>query len=233
MRKYLFIFYLLLIGNTVFAQVEVGVKGGYHVSQVLFEPNIGLNLDFLPGMQTGAVIKVSANRNVALLAELNFSQKGWTENFRRANDPENIFFLERTQTFRYNYLELPILTHIYVGGKRVNVFINLGPHFSFLIGADSTSSAEKLEDDVATFSYSSNTAVNFEYGVTAGAGIAVTVGKGTFQLEARLNQGLNNIINRDSQNAPTASLNQLAGISLTYLFRIKQRNNNDIPPESN
>jgi len=214
---------MLLISNVIYAQLEVGFKGGYNVSQVLFEPGIGLNINLLPGIQAGVAAKLSANPNVALQAELNFSQKGWIEDFRSANDSEALLDLDRTQSYRYNYIDLPILTHIYVGGKRVNVFINLGPHFSFLLGADSTSSSERLETDIPTFSYASNTAINFEYGVTAGAGIAVTVGKGTFQLEARLTQGLNNIIDRDTPDAPTQSLNQLAGVSLTYFFRLKER----------
>jgi len=214
---------IMAITLKVFAQIDVGLKGGFHVSQVLFEPSTGLNFDFLTGIETGMAVKVSANPNVGLQAELNFSQKGWVENFSRGNDPENLINLTRTQTYRYNYLQVPILTHIYVGGKRVKVFMNLGPHFALLMGTDSTSSDDLLEDDIAAYVYDSGTAVNFEYGVTAGAGISVTIGKGTFQLEGRLTQGLNNIINRDSENAPTASLNQLFGVSLTYFYRLKNR----------
>ena len=225
---------MLFISHVVFAQLEIGFKGGYNVSQVVFQPAIGLNLEFLPGIQAGIAAKLSANPNVALQAELNFSQKGWIEDFRSANDSEALLALDRTQSYRYNYIDLPILTHIYVGGNRVNVFLNLGPHFSFLMSVDSTSSAQKLDSDIPTFSYASNNAINFEYGVTAGAGIAVTVGKGTFQLEARLTQGLNNIIDRDTPNAPTQSLNQLAGVSLTYFFRLRDRKNeqNIDPPPS-
>ncbi len=222
-RKIYLGFFLCLVNTFGLAQVDIGIKGGGHVSQVLFEPNIGLNFDFLPGIETGIVAKVSANPNVALQAELNFSQKGWIEDMRSPSDPQEIFNLERTQTFRYNYLQVPILTHIYVGGEKFKVFLNLGPHFALLMGADSSRSADAQETDIAAYRYESSTAVNFEYGVTAGAGINFTIGKSTFQAEARLTQGLNNIVNRDSQNAPTASLNQVAGVSLTYFFRLKDK----------
>lgn len=224
MRKKIFLgFHLLLVCTLSFAQVDIGLKGGFHVSQVLFEPGIGLNFDFLPGIETGLAVKVSANPNVALQAEVNFSQKGWTENFVRASDDFAIINLERTQTYRYNYIQVPVLTHIYVGGNRIKVFLNLGPHFALLLGADSSRTADAQETDIASFTYDSGTSVNFEYGVTAGAGLNVKVGKGIFQLEGRLTQGLNNVINRESEGAPTASLNQLAGVSLTYFFRFKDR----------
>lgn len=224
MRKKIFLsFNLLLVSTLSFAQVDIGFKGGFHASQVLFEPGIGLNFFFLTGIETGLAVKVSANPNVALQAEVNFSQKGWTEDFRRANDDLAIINLERTQTYRYNYIQVPILSHIYVGGKRIKVFMNLGPHFALLMGVDSSRSADAQEADIATFTYDSSTAVNFEYGVTAGAGLNVKIGNGIFQLEGRLTQGLNNVINRESLGAPTASLNQLVGVSLTYFFRFKDK----------
>ena len=231
-QKILIGFYLVLIGTSTFAQVDVGFKGSGHVSQVLFEPAIGLNFDFLPGIETGAVVKVSANPNVALQAELNFTQKGWTENFARASDNIDIINLDRTQTFRYNYLQVPILTHIYVGGNKFKVFMNLGPHFALLMSADSSRSTDAQAEDIASYRYESSKAVNFEYGVTAGAGINFTIHKSTFQIEGRLTQGLNNIINRDSENAPTASLNQLVGVSLTYFFRLKDKKEKEDVDES-
>ncbi|MBT33167.1 MAG: hypothetical protein CMO01_26195 [Thalassobius sp.] len=216
----LFVLFTLIIIKTN-AQVSVGLKGEYHFSTVSFDPNTGLNFDFYPGMTFGAVVKVSANPHVGLIAELNYSQKGWIENFSRAGDEGAL--LNRLQRYRYNYLEVPILTHIYVGGDKMNVFFNLGPHVGFLMGTDSSYTDNILATDTAAYSYQESNAVKFEYGVSAGMGIAVNFGKSTIQLEARLTQGLNNIIDRDAEDAPTGSLNQVAGVTLTYLYTIRSR----------
>ena len=216
----LFFLFTLVFYNSK-AQISVGLKGDYHISQVSFDPDVGLNFDFLPGITTGAVIKVSANPNVGLQAEINYSQKGWSEDFSRAGEAEDQ--LNRLKSYRYNYIDVPILTHIYVGGDRMNVFFNLGPHLSFLLGTDSTQTDNIRDDDFPAYSYKESTAINFEYGISVGAGLSLNIGKGTLQLEARLTQGLNNIIDRDTENAPTSSLNQVAGISLTYLYIIKSK----------
>ncbi|MEM1136377.1 MAG: porin family protein, partial [Bacteroidota bacterium] len=207
-----------IVCDKSYAQISVGLKSEYHFSQVNFDPDAGLNFALLPGLTMGAVMKISANPNVGLQAEINYVQKGWTEDFSRAGEPEEL--LNRLQTYRYNYIEVPILTHIYVGGKKINVFFNLGPHLSFLMGTDSTSS-NVLPTDTASYVYDNNTAIGFEFGISAGAGLAINIGRSTLQIEGRLTRGLNNIIDRDTDGAPTGSTNQVIGISLSYLYRIR------------
>lgn len=213
---------LLLPGclcGSLSAQTWAGFKGGYTLSQTTFEPDIDIQRQ--SGILAGLVLKQSAKPNVGLQAELNFSQKGWIETF---DD-----FGTRTAAFRYNYLELPIMTNIYLGRRRVQYFLNLGPFFSYLLSADST--FNKLPDDTPTYSFSERTAINFEYGLAAGLGVNVKIGQGMLMAEARLAIGLNNAIDRDATDAPLGSQNQAAQFSLSWLFDAQKLFKKKNPPE--
>ena len=63
------------------------------------------------GFNGGATIRWNTEPNLGIQAELNFTQHGWEEKF------------EEKPQYKYsrtvNYMELPFLTHIHFGSKRV------------------------------------------------------------------------------------------------------------------
>ena len=67
------------------------------------------------GFNGGATIRWNTEPNLGIQAELNFTQHGWEEKF------------EEKPQYKYsrtvNYMELPFLTHIHFGSKRVRVFM--------------------------------------------------------------------------------------------------------------
>ena len=67
------------------------------------------------GFNGGATIRWNTEPNLGIQAELNFTQHGWEEKF------------EEKPQYKYsrtvNYMELPFLTHIHFGSKRVRVFV--------------------------------------------------------------------------------------------------------------
>ncbi|MBX2842739.1 MAG: PorT family protein [Flammeovirgaceae bacterium] len=220
MKKYcllLFVSLFFCFAFTSHAQVWIGIKGGYNSSQIVLDPNLNTS-EVLSGYLGGLMFKVSANPNVGLQAELNYSQKGWTELTRNSNgeiDP-NLSF-----TMRYNYIDFPILTNIYVGKKRVKYFLNFGPHLSYLLSATNTTNDTREDQSTViepTFPYDEGTAKPVEFGVTVGLGLTIDMLKGTFQFEGRGTMGLNNIIDRESEGAPLSSQNQVINFSVGYLF---------------
>jgi len=76
------------------------------------------------GIHGGMAVKYISEKHLGLIAEVNYSQRGWTEEF----DPTDGFSYNR----RLNYLELPIMTHIYFGNK-IRFIVNIGPQISFLL----------------------------------------------------------------------------------------------------
>ena len=77
------------------------------------------------GFNGGATIRWNTEPNLGIQAELNFTQHGWEEKF------------EEKPQYKYsrtvNYMELPFLTHIHFGSKRVRVFVNLGPKIGYAL----------------------------------------------------------------------------------------------------
>ncbi|MEE0979874.1 MAG: porin family protein, partial [Muribaculaceae bacterium] len=98
------------------SHVHVGGHAGVTMSEMSFSPSV--KQSFTQGFTMGASFRYAEERHVGLLAELNLSQRGWAENFEEA--PLNY---SRTLT----YIDLPIMTHIFFGGRNFKGFINLGP----------------------------------------------------------------------------------------------------------
>ena len=88
------------------SNVAIGVKGGVDFSQVFFNPSVRQKICI--GMTGGVMVRYIEENHFGLIAELNFARRGWVENFEEA--PYNY---SRT----LNYVELPVLAHIYFGRR--------------------------------------------------------------------------------------------------------------------
>lgn len=55
--------------------------------------------------------------------ELNYTQKGWTENLDTIN----------SYSRKMDYIELPLITHIVFGKKNLKYYVNIGTTFAYLI----------------------------------------------------------------------------------------------------
>jgi len=169
-------------------------------------------------------MKYISEKHLGLIAEVNYSQRGWTEEF----DPTDGFSYNR----RLNYLELPIMTHIYFGNK-IRFIVNIGPQISFLLNDDQQMN-QSLADDLAErraanpdaqigVQYSDFTEMNrVDYGLIGGVGMELKTGIGDFNLEGRYYFGLGDVFNsRRSDNAYfSRSAHRLIEAKLTYYIRI-------------
>ena len=94
------------------SNVAIGVKGGVDFSRVFFNPSVDQKMKM--GMSGGFMFRYIEENHFGLIAELNFVQRGWEEDFEDA--PYNY---SRT----LNYLELPVMAHIFFG-RRGKFFFN-------------------------------------------------------------------------------------------------------------
>lgn len=202
--------------------ISVGAKGGVTFSDVSFSP--GVKQSMLMGATFGGVFTYAEERHVGLRFELNIAQRGWKENFEEFNDEFNY-------SRQLTYIELPVMTHIFFGGRRVKCLFNLGPQFAYMIS----------ENVKSNFNYHDPASVpgfpianrhqeqmyldiknKFDYGITAGIGVEFVINRrNSIQLEGRYYFGLGNIYPASKKDVFGASRNQSIVGTLAYMFRVK------------
>lgn len=202
-------------------ELYVGAGGGMFFSRVDFEPNISQGLH--KGFHGGISAKYISEKHLGLLLEINFAQRGWTEDFK--NNPEYSYI--RT----LNYLEMPFMTHVYVGNKSRFIF-NIGPQISYLLSESLSMSdalANELEQRRALYEEGSGPvpeeryetiAKKFDYGIIAGLGFALKTGIGDFDLEGRYYFGLGDIFNNRRGDYYSRSAHRIIEAKLTYYLKL-------------
>ncbi len=217
---------MLCMASVAVAQREydphfaLGVKGGVTFSRMEFVPSVEQTMNM--GMIMGLQARYTEEKFFGLIAELNIVQGGWKEVFEGTE-----FNYSRTLT----YIQLPILTHIYFGGKIVKGFFNLGPSVSYMI-ADNISSNFDYQNPtlVQGFPYQNRrlnqmkmeVAKKFDYGITAGAGMEFIIKKRhSILLEGRYYYGLGNIYPSAKKDEFSASRGSSIQVTLGYLFHLK------------
>ena len=202
-------------------QLKIGVGGGPIFSTVDFVskvPQITSN-----GLSAGVSAKYISEKHLGLLVELNFTQRGWTEDF--SEPPKNPdFSYSRT----LNYVELPLLTHIYFGNK-VRFILNVGPQVSYMLvskskmndalaGALADLQAKDPDNPIGNQYKSLDS--KFDYGLLGGAGLEFVTPIGGFQLEGRYYFGLGDSFDSSRKKVGnfSRSAHRYIGGRLTYYF---------------
>lgn len=233
------IFILLLLAGTVISTIQgqdsknkfkpewnIGVGFGPTFSSVDFRNNYGQSVSTKSFMQYhgGISVRYLTEKNLGIIAEFNYSQLGWEQDFKYdVNDPE---YSLNSHTHTLNYFEIPVMTHIYFG-RKVRFVINLGPKISYLV-SDSEKMNDVLSDylksgDIGqytiTHQYYRKAEKKFDYGIIAGIGIELRTGIGHFLLEGRYNFGLGDIYNNTKADYFQRSANRVMSARLTYYIK--------------
>ncbi len=201
------------------SRVSAGAKGGVDFSRVFFNPSVKQGM--LTGGVFGLQVRYIEENHFGLIAELNWEQRGWKENFEGA-------------PYRYsrtvNYLQIPLLAHIYFG-SRGHFFLNAGPEVGFCLG--SSESANFNPADIAslpdfpanhknTQERTMDVSQKVDFGISAGLGGEFFVNpRHSLCLEARFYYGLGNILKSGRQDPFSASNSMSVMATVGYWFRIK------------
>lgn len=183
-------------------EVYVGTTHGATASMVMFAPAV--NQSFLQGYNGGLVFRYIAEKNVGMQLELNYSQRGWKE----ANG---------LYARRLDYIEVPFMTHIYVGNKG-RFFFNLGPKISYLI---SENTVINLIENPTQEQHITAIQNPFDYGLCAGLGYLFSIRKNIFQFDARANYSLGDVFSNDKRDYFDTSNNVNVSLNLAWLIRVK------------
>lgn len=151
----------------------IGFSQGMNTSMILFNPSVKQHL-FFPGYNGGITYRYITEKHAGLQIELKYSQRGWSES-------------DGNYVRRTNYVELPFLTHVYIGNKN-RVFFNIGPKISYLL-----SESVLKNDTVNSISEQHVKSIRFpfDYGLCAAFGYYLkTKSVGAYEIEFRGYYGL-------------------------------------------
>ncbi len=159
----------------------------------------------LIGMQDGITINITNGKAFSFQCGVLYIQKGY---IIEAKSNKNVF-----SKFNKNYVEVPLMFKFSYGGSKVKGFFDFGPYTS--VGLDGKFTHRDDPNDPIT--EESGSYHPFDIGISFGGGVSYCVGKDKLVLDLRFDLGF---VNQDFAD-PLA--NRTAGISLTYLFYIKER----------
>ena len=201
------------------ANISVGAKGGMDFSKVFFSPSVKQKM--ISGTNFGFTFRYVEETHFGIIGELNFEQRGWEENFETAP-----YSYKRT----LNYLQIPVLAHIYFGSERARFFFNAGPEIGFLLGESTKSNFDV--DNVAslpsfpkyrkTEQLSMKADNKVDFGISAGLGVDVSINRRhSIYIEGRFYYGLGNVLKSGRTEAFNSSNSMSIMVSAGYWFRIK------------
>ena len=132
-QRHIILFLLLLLSVMSMAQprlrrpeLYVGVHGGVMASTVMLKPSVA-NIDIMQSPLSpngGIVFRYAGHKVCAIQAEINYMQRGWNETITSTAQP-----IEYYRTL--DYIEVPLLMHLYFGKERFRAFLNLGPQIGY------------------------------------------------------------------------------------------------------
>lgn len=199
--------------------LEVGVSGGMNLNKVDLRPSMRQKMH--NGMNGGISLRYTSEKYFSMICaaqlEINFSQRGWEEDFDNGTDDR----YSRT----LNYIEVPFLAHLSWGKEErgLQFFINLGPQFGFYISDDETYEGEWTpEERPASLRpvYGKEIYNKFDYGIAGGAGIELKSKAGNFFIEGRYYYGLADVFNNSKTDDFGRSANQTISVRIGYSIAI-------------
>ena len=216
MNKIFLVLILVMFSNRSIAQYAdsavyyLGLKGGPNFATVDFSSVQRGDpvTEIKPGFQSGIIFKRIGRPHLGIQLELNYIRKGW----------ETVESEEASTIYEIYYLEMPLMSHAYIGQGKGKVFLNLGMYANtWLSGTVSNVTAgeknsEELEFDKDVFN-------QFDYGIAGGIGLSRDFNFGTLQLEGRYQFGLGNVF-QPIVYTREFSRYQVFTFNLNYLFKL-------------
>lgn len=197
----------------------IGVKGGATVSEMSWSPTV--RQQFTPGATFGVCARYTEEKYFGLIAEVNFTQRGWAEKFA----PETGLTYKRT----FSYIQLPVMTHIFFGSEKFRGFVNLGPEIGYMLSSKINSNFD-YHSVAAVPTFPANhrydqlamkIARRFDYGIAGGIGAELRMNrKHSIMIEGRFYYGLANVFPSSRSDVFGASRGMSIECTLAYMFRV-------------
>ncbi len=206
----------------------IGITGGAGIVSVFSESiltytdrqgNLLVNSPYILRYSGGLSYKYISGKNVGILTELNYIQKGGYNEFMfdiNGNVTDSVLF-----NHKLDYAELSFMTDIRFGKKHGKINLFLGPHIAYLVKQNLI-----LLEDTYGNEYVNKTNVKFETGISVGGGYSFNFNKGEAELKIIYKHDYTNIFQEKSINNFSFNQNQVILASLSYYYKyIKKKKN--------
>ena len=214
-RRFILLLSIVVVSCTIVAQprlrrpeVYLGAHAGVLASTVLLQTSIqGVELpNVLLAPNGGLVFRYAGHKVCAIQVELNYMQRGWKEVLEGVD-----------YTRRLDYIEIPLLMHLYLGGEHVRGFFNLGPQIGYCFRDISTG----IKNPRYTHQYV-DVQRPFDWGLAGGLGIYYRHEKvGLFQLEARCNYSFGAVFSNRTIDHFKFANSMNVSLNLAYMWQIQ------------
>ncbi len=211
----LFIVCFPLAGQTVDEDVKswgyIGVKGGGQFSEVFFNDTfrpVNMRTSFIYGKHFGLVGKLFMAEHAGIQSEINFIEKGYKQ-----------LLDSGLYTSRMNYIEVPLLMNAYLGKRKLQFFVNLGPYIEFFVNKKDDLVGVASEGD-EFYPFDQNNDRVFGYGLKASGGLNRLFPFGLLQLEGGMGISISDMLysNRLISTIPDGSKHVVGFVSLSYMI---------------
>ena len=179
--------------------------GNYIVSSPYLFRNIG-----------GISYKYVSGKNVGLLVELTYNQKGGYNEFmfdKSGYVTDSILF-----NHQLDYAEFAFLTDVRLGKRHSKINLYLGPHVAYLL-----KQILILKEDTYGKDYATGTNLKFEFGIDIGGGYSFHFNKGEVELRFLYNHDFTNIFDEKTVNNFSFNQNQVYSVSLSYYYKFSKK----------
>ncbi len=225
MKNSLVFFAVMLWANSLaIAQVFVGLQGGANLSKMDFTNN--LNYQYTPignvqGFTGGFVFQFLGDKHAGVQVETNLAQRGWIVNDTTAGND-----IDTMNTM--NYFELPMLSHINIGGKKLRGIFNLGPYLGYALSRHVTvKNGDTGAEESWDYEFDNETDGRVDFGLALGAGFEYRLSFGKFAAEARYLFGFGDV-NKQKEIQSEVSQFRVANVLLRFTVPLKREKPN--PP---
>lgn len=147
-KKVLLTFLFIIFGSTVWAQLRIGPKAGFQMTNVIYHDKDYTEEHttfFKPGFNAGLVLNYKVSQAFSMHTELFYSRKGKIEK-RASYDVKNIV--------NYQYLDLPLMLRISHHKKakkqHIEYYLNIGPSFGYWLGGKGKLRSDELPEYIDT-----------------------------------------------------------------------------------
>ncbi|MFD2999625.1 porin family protein [Pontibacter toksunensis] len=199
MKKKMMLLLVLAFATTTGFTQSLGVKAG--ATYTTFKGNDAQDYEYRFGYTAGLVLQRHITDLIGVQVEALYTAKG-------AKIEGNSGNTEVQESFRLNYIDVPVLFHVSASG----LFFDLGPQVSFI---SSASQVREVTSGSTTTSYKTDITdqpYTIDFGYVAGIGYRADNGIG---LEVRYNGGLKNI---DDEGSFAGKERRNSGFSLMLSY---------------
>lgn len=188
--------------------ISVGLRGGINLSRYLFVPSVSQNQ--YVGQQASLVGRWDLEQGASLQAELSYVRTGWDERY------DNGTLSSQRQL---SYVELPLLTHLYLGKKGLRIFVNIGPFVGYKLGEQHLATGEGFSE-MQLQRQTMPVKNNFAWGLAGGPGLSLALGKRhRIEAEARVSYNFQDIWGNQRSDPYGQSTEFRIGVGISYLYK--------------